>query len=107
MTVLCTASWIASSPTSAVSSCISAIWARRAGEGENRSSRSRRWVNSIMSAWVCRALRQTAMRSASPATAMTMKAAPYSWLMLGARNSRHDRAHRPGDAVGEFVMRGL
>jgi hypothetical protein len=38
---------------------------------------------------------------------MTMKAAPNSWLMLGARNSRHDRAHGPGRAAGEFIMRGL
>jgi hypothetical protein len=37
-----------------------------------------------MAACVRRALRHTAMRSASPATAMTMKAAPNSWLMLGA-----------------------
>ena len=107
MTVLWTASWMASSPTSAVSSCMSAIRARSAGEGETRSSRSSRWLRSIMAAWVRRALRHTVMRSASPATAITMKAAPNSWLMLGARNSRHDRAHRPGSAGGEFVMRGL
>src|SRR2546421_9599358 len=55
----------------------------RAGEGETRASCSRRWLSSIMSAWVRRALRQMATRSARPATAMARNAAAKSRLMLG------------------------
>src|SRR5437763_787689 len=76
----------------------------RAGKGGQRSARLHRAGSPVRGP---HAHALPPRRSASPATAMTMKAAPYSWLMLGARNSRHDRAHRPGDAVGEFVMRGL
>src|SRR5256886_15705611 len=60
----------------------------RAGEGETRASFSRRWLSSIMSAWVRRALRQMATRSARPATAMARNAAAKSRLMLGTGEGR-------------------
>src|SRR3989475_9876111 len=60
----------------------------RAGEAETRANCSRRWLSSIMSAWVRRALRQMATRSARPATAMARNAAAKSRLMLGTGEGR-------------------
>src|SRR5260370_22657295 len=60
------------------------------GDGENRSSRSRRSVSSIMFAWVRRALTQVATRPATRAAAITRNATANARLMLGVR--------RPGAA---------
>jgi len=88
ITVVWAAAWIALSPTSAASSRMATISGSRAGEGETRASCSRRWLSSIMSAWVRRALRQMATRSARPATAMARNAAAKSRLMLGTGEGR-------------------
>src|SRR5207247_6755340 len=98
VTVVLTAACIALPPTSAAGSRMATSWGCRAGEGETRASCSRRWLSSIMSAWVRRALRQIATRSARPATALAKNAAAKSRLMLGTGEGRTGAG---------FVMRPL
>src|SRR2546422_8252284 len=84
MTEVWTAVWIASSPTSTVSSRIAASSLRNAGAAEARSRSSRRWVSPLIAAWVRRALCHVAMRLARPATAIPRNATANTRLKLGA-----------------------